>query len=1142
MKHFDVRVRLVAGCIFAGLSVSYVPVMDAQLALGASMPRASTATPASSQESKDQRPALERRVSLHMTNVTLQHALQEIGRLSGIDLMYSRAIVPVNKKVSINVDTARVIDALALVLRGTDVVVKTSSNGTIRLVREQERTPERKSANDSTGNVSGRVTDSVSGRGIAGVTVEIQGLKKATLTSATGEYVLREIPVGEHSVKVKMFGYVPVTRTVNVIEGQQVAVNTVLVLTPSKLTEVVTTATGKQRKLEVGNSVTVLDVEEIVKTTPITSVTDLLEGRVPGLTVQRASGVPGDPARIRIGGLGSINRPNDPIVVVDGIRVQGPGMQTNLAGRTSGGAKANWAPSPLDQIDPNSIETIEVIKGPSASTLYGPDAANGAIIITTKKGRPGPTRLSVTMDRGYSRIPGSYPTGYFALGHLRYTDQPAFCFLQYRSSCAADSAVLYQLLNDPSRTILGTGNNTALTTSVSGGVNTLQYSLTASVLDEVGVLKLPQSEVTRYSALTGKTPPSWMRTPLGNKRWSVTTMLSSQINDEVNITVNGGLTNQSQRRSSLESQLGNLMSTYVAPGGDIFLGSAFLSGNESFSETSQLIKDFYQRSTSDNTNLTGNISVNWRPLSWLSGLTTVGLNTLNRQDGFLRPRGLQIETWDTLGMLNRGDGNQVNKTINAQGTILRELPYGLNFRTAIGANYYAAENQTLSVMTSNLPAGSETVGNSQISITESHSDEATFGWYIEPQISHKRLWFSPGIRFDGGNTYGTGVPLFKLPKLSFSWLASDEPLFPEVLKTYVNTLRIRTAYGQAGRQPGRADRLRLFSQKGDESLLSTLGNTDLRPERSVEFEGGFDADLFDSRLTLEFTGHHKMTNDALLSVPLPSSISVSGARPATWRNIGRVKNTWVEASLGVIPIQSEDVTWDVNLNMSRLKNVLTSLGKNVDPFYTMTGGGASSGYGTRVAPGYSLFGLWATPVLGYDDVNNDGFIDPNEILYGDTLVYMGQQSPKYEMGMHSTLSLFRGALYMNAGLQYTNGQTTQQRYGAVFLRGNVDPNATLAEQASALMGSTPAGYIQTVSALRLNSMSINYRLPGRIARQFKARTLNLALQGTNLGLWTNYSGKDPGVNSTLGSENLGTQDLGTLPLPRTWQLRVNLAY
>jgi TonB-dependent SusC/RagA subfamily outer membrane receptor len=223
-----------------------------------------------------------------------------------------------------------------------------------------------------------------------------------------------------------------------------------------------------QRKIEVGNDITTINVDSVMKVAPISSVTDLLETRVPGLTVLHSSGVPGDPSRIRLRGSRSITGNNDPIVIVDGVRVYASQSDsrnsslapaavggTNLASDRRGSTPAGQyaAPSPLDQIDPNSIESIEVFKGPSATALYGSDAANGVIVITTKHGRAGPTHWNVSLGQGVNWVPGDWPVNYYRFGINTFLPgaygAPFGMCVWYDTECTVDSVVAFQALNDP---------------------------------------------------------------------------------------------------------------------------------------------------------------------------------------------------------------------------------------------------------------------------------------------------------------------------------------------------------------------------------------------------------------------------------------------------------------------------------------------------------------------------------------------------------------------------------------------------------------------------------------------------------------------------------------------------------------------
>jgi hypothetical protein len=203
--------------------------------------------------------------------------------------------------------------------------------------------------------------------------------------------------------------------------------------------------------------------------------------------------------------------------------------------------------------------------------------------------------------------------------------------------------------------------------------------------------------------------------------------------------------------------------------------------------------------------------------------------------------------------------------------------------------------------------------------------------------------------------------------------------------------------------------------------------------------------------------------------------------------------------------------------------------------------------GLSLRPGYPLYGRWSRPILGYADANQNGVLDGGEVLIGDTAIFVGATAPNYTATLHSTLSLFRGAVSIIAGLSYEDGMTQRNdvlRTLAPFSSGRNDPDATLAEQAkssSASALSTDFGRIQTVSTLRFNSLSVGYNLPSAMAqRLLRARSASLSLQGTNLGLKTNYSGLDPNVNRIVTGN--GVTDTGVLPQPRTWQLRVNARY
>lgn len=1081
---------------------------------------------------------LERIVSLDLHGVSLQQALDEIDRQAHLDLTYSTRIVPLAKAVTITTSHVTAGEVLAMILAGTGVRAVATSGGTVVLVSSEN------AATDTTleGSVWGRVSDSTSDNPISNAVIGVKGTSLKTESNELGVFRLRQVPSGAQVITVRQVGYVPVERNVPVEAGKDARLYVRLQMRMTRLQEVVTTATGQRRRVEVANDIVVIHVDSVMATAPIATVTDLLETRVPGLTVQHTSGSPGDPSRLRLRGVSSVYANNDPIVIVDGVRVYSAQSDLRSGNLASPGSFQYASPSPLDQIDPQSIETIEVLKGPSAATLYGADAANGVIVVTTKQGRPGPARWRMTASQGMSYMPGQYPNAYFRVGH-DYDGSLLFCPLGSYCGAGVDSILRFQALNAPDLTILGHGGNTRVSLGVDGGERNLTYSFTGSVDDETGILNLPSFSVKNFQAVHGTLPLEWMQHPQSLSRWSGTGRITAQIGPTAALSVTSTLTRETQQKSSLEQQLAALMSTYV----DRAAGRYYqVQGhNANLLLTPDLVPDFYTRVTDAATNSTTAATLNWQPRTWLTWNADAGLNVINRNDESLLPRGLL----DTLGRLGAARGNSVVSTVNLRALATKQLPWGFHLQFATGANYTKTAIADLATSVIGLAEGTtglQGAGHADAP-TATVSDIANFGWYVEPSLAQQRFFISAGLRFDGGSTYGTHVSLPTFPKLGGSWLISDERWFP--FKYVFNTLRLRAAYGHAGVQPGISDRLRLYTSSDAYSFvngglaqvysITNLGNTKLRPERSTEIEGGFDADLFSDRLSVSVSAYRKIKKDALLQVPVAPS--VYGSNVSIWENIGVVRNTGLEATVTTQLVRTDPVTWSWTLGVSRNKNLLISLAPGMSPFNISS---SLSGDASRIAPGYPLFGHWARPILGFADVNGDGIIEAGEVQLGDSLVFLGDAMPKYEASLHTTFSFLRGVLTVDAGLNYQNG-LTQANLTAMdnssLSRAANDPTAPFSQQAAvAVVRQTAYGIIQTVNTLRFNSLSVAFNARPSLARRLGASALSIALQGTNLGLFTNYAGKDPNVNAYATGNSVA--DTGVLPQSRTWQLTVSARY
>ena len=1065
---------------------------------------------------------MQRHISIDLRRTPLADALLAVAQGGGVGLVHGDDIASDSALVTVHLVDIELGKAFERVLQGTGFVAREKA-GVVVIIRDPR--PRAEVESDTVwGGVWGQVRDSTTGKPLGGVEVSIRALHARFATNDSGYYFIRA-PFGAYVVAARIVGFDPVERNFVVrdssIDNADTRLDFVMRPHAEKMQEVIVTATGTQRRLELPNDITTINADSVMKVAPVHNVTELLEGRVPGLDVQHSSGVPGDPSRLRLRGIGSITRDNAPIVIVDGIRIDDSESRSrNNALSSVRGNQGYLAPSRLDQIDPNSIQSIEVFKGPSAASLYGSDAANGVIVITTKRGRPGPPQWQASVTQGISELPGSYPTNLFRWGHSVAGGGAILCpRTQYE--CVQDSVVSFQALNDPQLRPFALGRRSDATMSLSGGTQSLTYAFTGSGSQDIGLFQLPGIDLERYQTFQGSPAPSWMRRPDNLTTFAGASQLTASVGTSATVSLQSTLSSQNQQRSGIEAAIGALEGEFV---------------DRSQLGIQPLIPAAYERARSRSLNFTNALNLSWTPISWLPITATGGVSVDNRNDETLLPHGLG-DGPDSSGHFSVGTSHFVTETIDLGTNIGNRLPWGMRLTTGVGMNLVSSSGTIETASTTFVPVGVEdprSLGDG----TQVTSHVTTIGWRLSPILAiTPRLLLSPGFRIDGGSTSGRRATFSGFPKFGASWLVSDEKFFP--FKQAFNTLRLRLAYGHAGVQPGLTDRLRLYSFgnvthiSGDTAsnglLLNSLGNTQLRPERARDLEGGFDAEMFDSRITLSYSGYSKLVHDEIVEIPVAPSVNGGGSR---FVNIGEVSDRGAEVGLGFEPLRSPAVTWRVDVTFSTNANKLVRLAEGQPPIDLADG--------RRIVPGYPLFSQWARPVVGWVDRNTDGIIDSTEVLIGDSATFLEQPQPKYNASVATTVGLFRGRVTLNAGFTYQDGETQFNQGGAqAFLQAANSPKASLATQAAVAAASqTPYGLIQTVNTLRFNSFAVSVAMPARFAAAFRARAMSLAFLGSNLALHTNYRGIDPNVNAFVGDGNL---DTGVLPQPRTFSLSIRLS-
>ncbi len=1067
---------------------------------------------------------LNKRITVEFSNKKATDAIDEIVKLAEIPLSYQRQLLKDAKTVSGKYKDAPAGDILKAILAPYKLQINKTSTGHYVIVAEDTNSDAQTGAN---GTIAGTVTDSKTSSPISGVGVVVVGTSLRVNTNVNGFYTIRDVPTGHVIIEVRALGYEPQRITVPVVGGSDAVTQSVaLVPSANVLSEVVTTATGDQRRMEVPNAIARINVEEIMKTAPIRSVTDLLADRVPGVSVSRASGSLDAPTRIRIRGIASSAVSNDPVLIVDGVRVSAGMSDSSILNRAAGipfGASGDrTVASRIDNIDPASIETIEVLRGPSASALYGTDAANGVIVIKTKRGRAGQARWNVNANHDWTSVPVGYPNLYRGWGTSPVTGLPmSDCTIpvQIFMGCTFDSVSTTNPLNNPFTSNVGSGKSSQISTTVSGGSNDLQYSLTASFRDRVGVERVSPADVVRLRKV-GQSLTETQRTPSAGNDASLSTNISIQPKSSLDI----GLTlNASQQRSR---------SNRVA--------LAHTNTSEADTITYLPFQYVIDNAGSKGNLLVGGLTINWRPISWLNANIVGGADRSGRVDrGANDPSRCTLEvtcartdleasrTYSDNGM------NQYNAGLNLGAT--RQLGWGTTGQTSVGVRYRRRDVNNVLTRGRELPFGENGLDAARLITAEvREASEAMAGWYLEQNISHNdRIFFTAAMAQDASSAFGKNVQAPWYPRLGISWVISNEPFFPQ--NQYLNRLRLRTAYGHSGVQPNHLDGPPSYVTNTaivDGEVVRTIefrsgGNSLLKPERSAEVEFGFEADLLNDRASLVLTLYNKKSTNALISRELPPS--APGSILSRMENLGNLSNRGIEASLTGRIIDSDGWLWSATVSGSSNRNRVESIGKDVLPFGNNE---------ARVVVGYPVFGRWQLPVIAAKDANGNGVIDYEEVIFGDTAVYVGSTQPRYEM-MYSSSLLMPWGVQVTANFSY-RGAFSQLRENYDGGRGWVDPTSSPEEQAYAQI-TRIVGDWQTVSVLRFSSIMLTYALPAQTAKMFRSNSMMVTFSGDNLGMWSKYRGSDPTVNSRPIGDQL--RDNGrAIPQTRNWSLGLRMGF
>lgn len=942
-------------------------------------------------------------------------------------------------------------------------------------------------------NITGKIRDAVSGKPIPGVTVRVPNTNKGTITDADGNYTL-SVAAGTTSLTVSYTGYK--TKIVTLTPGNNV-INLSLEEDFARLDEIVVTglATNVKRS-NLANAVATISGTELNGVAPAQTFDAALSGKVPGAMITANSGAPGGGISVKMRGITSVFGNSQPLYVVDGIFFNNSSIPAGLNDVT--GAATSGSPNNQDNpssriadLNPEDIENIEILKGASAAAMYGAKAAAGVVIITTKKGRSGKTKISLNQETGFVKVRHLMGVRTFtpetAADLAGTADNPDPVVQAKRAAYKAQftEAKNAGKIYDYEKEIFGqTGLvlNTGL--SLSGGGEKTTFYLSGNRRQENGIVK-----------------------GTGYFNNSIRLNVDHKVSDRISVGVttnyisssaDRGLTNNDNNGVSLGVALSstpdfvNLFPNSLRE----YPRNTFASSNPLETRDNMINNEKTNRFVGG-----GNIEIRLqqgdRSNTRLVGRG--GVDYFNFKTAALFPRNLQFEENGQQGHSIQGNTNNTNTNIG--GFIVNTFTpnNNLSLTSTAGATLETGYLDNIVTVATNLVSGQSNLDASANTTTRQFRQKyRDNGIFVQEDLSlMDAITLSAGVRFDRSTNNGEYQKYYVFPKGSISWNIAKMDFWKVA---GVDNLKLRAAYGQSGNVPP-------YGSKFTQMLGSNIGgfpgvlvenlqgNPDIKPERQAEFETGLDVSVLNGRVSLEATYYNKKIYDVLLRHSLPASSGYA----TEWKNSGDLRNQGIELGLNLIPVNKPNVRWNSNINWWRNRSKVTKL---IIPPY------AIGAFGNSLGTFYLEEGQPATQIKG---------------TVGDDLKLIGNAEPDFQMSFFNELTVFKNfslrfLIHWKKGGDNINLTQLLTDLGATSFDYDDEMKGTKAGLYRPGAGDASI-YVQDASYVRIREIGIYYNIPIKNTSVLKG--IRVGLSANNFFTWTKYVGYDPEV-SNFGSNTITT--------------------
>ncbi len=959
------------------------------------------------------------------------------------------------------------------------------------------------------------------GEPVRGAYVLISSISAGTLTNDAGNYrltVSAAQATGSVTLEAQSIGYSSVSVEVDLAPGTTIRQDFTLTEQAISLQEVVVTGTaGRLERKAQAAVVDKVDAARVTEVAPITNIQNLLQARVPGVHLDAGSGSVGTAGRMRIRGMSSISLSNEPLVFIDGIRMdatQGTGDDGAQAFSVSG-----QSVSRLNDLAPEDIESIEVVKGPAAATLYGADASAGVINIITKRGRAsGGFTQSVSAEYTGTNTNFDTPVNEAACSASDVTSADrVLCFGKAAGTLVTDNPLARLDVFQP-------GHARNLAYSIRGGGTDYGVFLSATADDEQG--SLPNNKFTRLSFRSN---------------------FDFIVNPQLRVEAGWGISKTKTRLPYSDNSVYGM----VAAG---FLGSPRTVGTVADGLYSGAgVGGIQGRAQIENYDdafrFQPRVAVNWAPAQRLTNKFTMGADLTRTSAWSFFPK--NDGSWYASDASNSGTIDEARRsanrwTIDYLGNLTVDLSQDLRTDISWGLQTIVTKTDQVRAHGEGLVANAaRSVGAASTQTGSQFVNEArSNGVFSQIQTSWKdKLFMQIAGRLDRNSAFGIESKYFFSPKAGLSYVVSEEPFWQNsALGNLISTFRVRGAYGTTGRSPT-SGALATYNTEpyvlyADGSVHPGVtphdpGNVNLKPERGTEVELGFEAGLLDERVSLEVTYFDKTTTDAILRQPIAPSL---GFDQDPYVNIGKLTNKGLEVAASARILTMDNVGWELRGTLATLKNEVVDMG-GIEPFGTTK----------RTREGAPVGSFHTYKVKRIDEAAGVAIV-------GDTLEFLGNTIPGWESTLTSTVNFAKYfTLYAQLDMR---GDVLKQDFTADFRDRQFRNSPTYvhrddlsAEERLGRFGpfKTESGddisfsnvnewYITDASYMRLREVSLSVTAPENLATAMRAHSATFTFAARNLKTWTSYTGLDPETTFTEAEEFF------TVPAEKRFSFRLSLTY